>query len=410
MEGTIFIGIDVSQQTNTVHVMDGTGNRLWQRTFDNTLTGSQEIVRQVLETRHKHPAGFLSFGLEATGCYGDLIAMYLRETDLIPRFEKAVRLLNPKQVSQFKKSYAELPKTDGIDSFVIADSLRLGRIGLKGTVVEDKYLSLQKLTRSRFQVAKDLSREKNRYLQTLFLKFSTLAQDPPLSNLFGATALDLVNDFESVDEIAYTPLEELAEFLNQHGKGHFVDPEALAKEIQKAARSSYRLPKAIQNSVNQVLAMQAQTIRFYAQQLKDYDKLIEAQMTGIPNTLTSIKGIGPVYAAGILAEIGDVNRFKDQAALASFAGLSWSRHQSGKFEAEHTHLVHSGNRYLRYYLIEATNKVRKHDPELKQFYDRKYNETPKSKSKRALVLTARKFVRVVYALLRDNRIYIPRAD
>ena len=184
----------------------------------------------------------------------------------------------------------------------------------------------------------------------------------------------------------------------------------MAKEIQKAARSSYRLPKAIQNSVNQVLAMQAQTIRFYAQQLKDYDKLIEAQMTGIPNTLTSIKGIGPVYAAGILAEIGDVNRFKDQAALASFAGLSWSRHQSGKFEAEHTHLVHSGNRYLRYYLIEATNKVRKHDPELKQFYDRKYNETPKSKSKRALVLTARKFVRVVYALLRDNRIHIPRAD
>ena len=265
MEGTIFIGIDVSPQANTANVMEGTGNRLWYRTFDNTLTGSQEIVRQVLETRHKHPAGFLSVGLEATGCYGDLIAMYLRETDLIPRFEKAVRLLNPKQVSQFKKSYAELPKTDGIDSFVIADSLRLGRIGLKGTVVEDKYLSLQKLTRSRFQVAKELSREKNRYLQTLFLKFSTLAQDPPLSNLFGATALDLVNDFESVDEIAYTPLEELAEFLNQHGKAHFVDPEALAKEIQKAARSSYRLPKAIQNSVNQVLAMQAQTIRLYAQ-------------------------------------------------------------------------------------------------------------------------------------------------
>ena len=257
MEGTIFIGIDVSQQTNTVHVMDGVGNKLWQRTFDNTLTDSQEIVQQVLDTRHKYPAGFLNFGLEATGCYGDLVAMYLRETDLIPRSEKAVRLLNPKQVSRFKKSYAELPKTDGIDSFVIADSHRFGRIGLKGTVVEDKYLSLQKLTRSRFQVAKDLSQEKNRYLQTLFLKFSTLALDPPLSDLFGATALDLVNEFESVDKIAYTPLEELAEFLNQHGKGHFVDPEALAKEIQKAARSSYRLPKAIQDSVNQVLAMQA---------------------------------------------------------------------------------------------------------------------------------------------------------
>jgi transposase len=237
-----------------------------------------------------------------------------------------------------------------------------------------------------------------------------MAQDSPLSNNFGTTAIELVNEFESVDEIAYTPLEELASFLNQKGKSHFVDPQALAAEIQKAARSSYRLPKAIQDSVNQVLGMQAQTIHFYAKQLKDYDKLIKAQMTGIPNTLTSIKGIGPVYAAGILAEIGDVTRFKDQAALANYAGLSWSRHQSGKFEAEQTHLVHSGNRYLRYYLIEATNHVRKHDPEIKAYYERKFNETPRTKSKRALVLTARKFVRVVYALLRDNRIHITRQD
>jgi transposase len=410
MKGTIFIGIDVSQQSNSVHVMDSAGGKLWQRTFDNSLGGSQDLVQQLLATRSKNHADFLSFGLEATGCYGDLVSMFLRETDLIPRCEKSVRVLNPKQVSRFKKSYSELPKTDSVDAFVIADSLRFGRIGLKGTVVEDKFLALQKLTRSRFQVAKDLAREKNRYLQSLFLKFSTMAQDSPLSDNFGAAAMDLVNEFESVDQIAYTPLLDLAEFLNQHGKGHFVDPGELAKEIQKAARSSYRLPKAIRDSVNQVLAMQTQTIRFYGQQLKDYDQLIEAQMTGIPNTLISVKGIGPVYAAGIIAEIGDVTRFKDQAALANYAGLSWSRYQSGKFEAEQTHLVHAGNRYLRYYLVEATNHVRKHDPELQRFYTRKYNETPKSKSKRALVLTARKFVRVVYALLRDNRIYIPRED
>lgn len=410
MKDTIFIGIDVSQATNTVHVMNSYGNKLWHQTFCNSLDGSHKLVDRLLETQKKENAAFLSFGLEATGCYGDLIAMFLRETDFVPRSCKSVRILNPRQVYRFKRSYAELPKTDDIDAFVIADSLRFGRIGLKGTVVEEKYLALQKLTRSRFQVAKDLSGEKNRYLQTLFLKFSTMAQDSPFSNNFGVTALQLVNEFESIDQIAYASIEDLAAFLNRHGKGHFVDPETVAREIQKAARSSYRLPKAIADSVNQVLAMQTQTIRFYEQQLGNYDKLITAHMTGIPNTLTSIKGIGPVYAAGIIAEIGDVTRFKDQSALANYAGLSWSRHQSGKFEAEQTHLIHSGNRYLRYYLIEATNLVRKHDPELQRFYALKYKETPKTKGKRALVLTARKFVRVVYALLRDNRIYIPRED
>lgn len=40
-------------------------------------------------------------------------------------------------------------------------------------------------------------------------------------------------------------------------------------------------------------------------------------MKGITQTLTSVKGIGPVYAAGLLAEIGDVKRFKDLHALAN---------------------------------------------------------------------------------------------
>ena len=57
--------------------------------------------------------------------------------------------------------------------------------------------------------------------------------------------------------------------------------------------------------------------------------------------------------------------------------------------------------------MEAANKVRMHDPEFKRFYELKYRETPKTPHKRALALTARKLVRLVFALLRDNRLYIP---
>jgi len=234
-----------------------------------------------------------------------------------------------------------------------------------------------------------------------------MAQSDLFSNNFGTTAMALVDEFESVDQIAYTPVEDLVSFLCEKGKNHFTDPEGLAKAIQKAARSSYRLPKTVEGSVNQVLAISAQTIRFYYGQLKEYDKIISSQMENIPNTLISIKGIGAVYSAGILAEIGDVNRFKDQAALAKYIGLTWSKYQSGEFEADNTHMISSGNRYLRYYILEATNLVRQHDAELKRFYQQKYAETPKTPHKRALVLTARKFVRLIYALLRDNRLYIP---
>jgi transposase len=56
--------------------------------------------------------------------------------------------------------------------------------------------------------------------------------------------------------------------------------------------------------------------------VKSYDKVIAEQLATIPNTLMSIKGIGPVFAAGIIAEVGDINRFPNQAALGKYAGIA----------------------------------------------------------------------------------------
>src|SRR5690625_2462610 len=70
----------------------------------------------------------------------------------------------------------------------------------------------------------------------------------------------------------------------------------------------------------------------------------------------------------------------------------------------------NGNQYLRYYLVEATNSVRRQIPEYRDYYSKKYQEVPKHQHKRALVLTARKFVRLVDALLRKNQIYTTKGS
>ncbi len=120
---------------------------------------------------------------------------------------------------------------------------------------------------------------------------------------------------------------------------------------------------------------------------------------------TSIPGIGKVYSAGIIAEIGDINRFQSQASVAKFAGLVWKQHQSSDFESQDTRLIKSGNRFLRYYLLEAANSVRRCDSEFRRYYNLKYKEVNKHQHKRALALTARKLVRLVFRLLKDNRLY-----
>jgi transposase len=220
--------------------------------------------------------------------------------------------------------------------------------------------------------------------------------------------MSAICDFLSVDEIIYTPISELTDFVNQKGKGKFANPEAVAAALQAAARSSYRVSKTVNDSLNQLLAIRLVGIRAIEDQVKSLDKAIESFMAAFQNVLISVPGIGPVYSAGLLAEIGDVSRFSDQAALAKYTGLAWRRHQSGEFEAANTKMIVTGNKYLKYYMLEAANKVRMHDAEFADYYRVKFREVHKHQHKRALALTARKLVRLVYSLLSTNRLYIPR--
>ena len=148
-----------------------------------------------------------------------------------------------------------------------------------------------------------------------------------------------------------------------------------------------------------------QNIRTLEKSLKGVDKAIEKAFAAFPNTLQSIPGLGPVYSAGIYAEIGDIKRFATDAQIAKFAGLTWKRKQSGEFEAQETRMIKAANTHLRYYLIEAANSMRNHNNEYQAYYNRKYKEVRKHQHKRALVLTARKLVRLVYALLSKQQLY-----
>lgn len=316
-----------------------------------------------------------------------------------------VFLMNPKQITNFKKSYSDMDKTDEIDAFVIADYLRFGRNQMS-IVKESQYVALQQLTRSRYQLVRMLTKEKQHFLQHLSYKCNTFSQEVD-SSIFGNAMMELSLEKFSLEELANMPLEELAEFLQAKGKNRFGDPKCVASPIQKAVRSSYRLDKVVEDSIDVLLGTSIAVIRTYQQQIKEIEKSIKQIMAGLPQTLESIPGVGPVFAAGIIAEIGQIERFDDETKIAKYAGLYWRKHQSGRFTAENTSLSRNGNHYLRYYLVEAANSVRKYVSDYQEYYIKNYNEVPKHQHKRALVLTARKFVRLVDALLRNHQLFTP---
>lgn len=401
----LFVGIDVSSFDLKVVIINSDGDTLTRFVVDNNLQGATLVRDGILSLADVHQPKLIQVGLEATSVYSWHPAMFLNEDESLKKGHTKVYTLNPKLIRKFKEAYVELDKTDWIDAWVIADRLRFGRIPLTAVMTE-QYVALQRLTRMRLHLAENLTREKQYFLQHLFFKCSAFLHESETS-AFGHAIQELLLEQYSMDELATIEVGLLADYLREKGKNRFPDPERVAKCIQKAVRSSYRLSKCIEDSIDILLATSIESIRGLQSQLKKLDAVIARILEGIPNTLQSIPGVGPVFAAGILAEIGNIHRFKDQASLAKYAGLTWSKHQSGKFQAEETRMIRSGNRYLRYYLVEAANSVQRNTPEYKAYYQQKYREVNQHQHKRALALTARKFVRLVDALLRTNQLYTP---
>ena len=401
----LFVGIDVGSRENAVHIMLPDGAKVSSFAVQNSLGGAQTLVKRVVSALTEKNLSAVAIGIEATGVYGDNLMCFLREDGALSRFERKLHVLNPKQVNKFKESYSELPKTDSVDAFVVADSLRFGRITAAVYMDDYRYKALQTLTRARFYAVQTLTREKQRFMNCLFKKCSGLAQEQIFSNNYGAAALAFFEEFATPDDIADADPEQLAAFIAAKGKNRSPRPDEIAKALQAAARGSYRLPKTVNDSVNQVLSISISSMRAMQAQIKALDKEIERQFVNIPNTLTSVRGIGPVFSAGMIAEIGDINRFAGQAQLAKYAGLAWKKHQSGMFEGQNTRLIKSGNRFLKYYLCEAAMSLVRCDAGYKRYYDLKYKEVNKYQHKRALALTARKLVRLVFRLLKDNRLY-----
>jgi len=403
---TLIVGIGVSSQSLVVRFMDQDGNGPSKSfSVSNDLEGADKLISDIIAYALKIDASIIKIGMESTSNYAWHLHLHLASSPELLNFNPLFYVLNPSVVKGFKKTYTHLPKTDDVDSFVIADCIRFGRVK-PSNLPDFRYAALQRLTRFRYHLIQNLTKEKNRALNLIYLKFSSYVSDNPFSDTFGKASTSLIERF-TPDEIASMPIEDIVEFICHQGNNRLKDPVLIAKKLKSLANRAYRLDPNLADSVELTLTMSLENIRFLENQLKKLDKEIEKQLKAFSHTLQTVPGIGPVIAAGIIAEIGDIHRFSNEAALAKFAGLVWNKYQSGNFNAEDTSLAKCGNFYLRYYLVEAANLLRMHVDEYTAFYYKKYKEVNKHQHKRALVLTARKAVRLVFALLNKGQIYRP---
>lgn len=119
--------------------------------------------------------------------------------------------------------------------------------------------------------------------------------------------------------------------------------------------------------------------------------------------LATIPGIGYYTALALAATIGDINRFRDSEALCSYFGLVPSTNQSSDVEY-HGSITKQGSTTIRALLIQSawTHVTHCKQSSLTQFYNRLARKRGKGK---AIVATARKMVKVIYCMLKNEEPY-----
>lgn len=410
LTNTLFVGIDIALNKFDAEYIDIESNRFSNsktRIFANNPQGLSGFTDEIVFLSKKHGFSQIKIGFEATNNYGFHLPFYLTEDERLKQFNLKIYQINPKIIKNARKSYSEIPKTDSYDAYVIAERLKNGGLPPYSRF-NPHYLSLRMLTRERFTLISKLVSIKSRFISILFLKASGFVQNKAFSNTFGNTSINLLTEFDSIDQIIQMDTQELVDYILINSKNKVKCSDKIAEKVKYLARESYKLNRVLHDSVTASLLILLNQIKFYKNQIKLVDKqILNSVMTFKDhyNILTSIKGIGPVFAAGIIAELGDLSDFNNEAQIAKFSGIIWRIRQSGKFKSEETELTKSGNRYLRYYLIEVAQSLVMHNPDFIDYYKKKYNESTKHHHKRAIIMLARKFIRIIYSLLKNNKLY-----
>ena len=124
--------------------------------------------------------------------------------------------------------------------------------------------------------------------------------------------------------------------------------------------------------------------------------------------IKSIPGIGDNLAARIIAELGDMTRFKKKNELVAFAGLDPRISESGQNDGDHMHITKKGNKRLRcllYLAVTCSIRLKRDDNSIKDFYIKKKQQSNPMCSKAAKTACASKLVRIIYSMCKTGELY-----
>lgn len=373
-----YMGIDISKYKHDCYILSDFGEVVnGGFSFTNNAEGFKELEREL----NLCGKGNVRIGMEATGNYGINLKLFLEKIG----FE--FMEINPLLVKEYIRGKTlRRTTTDKLSAKAIAEYMLSKGFRPHQTEYYSNF-ALKQLTRFRSRLVSIRSSylvKMTNVLDCIFPEFK-----PIFGNKFSVTALYILAHYPTPDAISNMNSRSY-DILRRKSRGSFsmdkfVTLKALAKNTVGVYDKSY--------------GAQLETLLDLHSQIDCKIDELEAEITQIieklnPPTL-SIKGIGPISAAVIISEFGDISRFDNPNKMLSFAGLEPGYFQSGTSEYK-GHMVKRGSPHLRSTLLNCCRALRLHNETFAVYYRKKVSEgKPESV---ALSHMAKKLIRLIFAL------------
>ena len=374
-----FIGIDISKYKHDCCIISAADQKVVSKvTIKNNKAGFDELLTIINSLSNPED---IRIGFESTAHYALNLELFL-ENSLLTFME-----VNPVLISVYKKSKTlRRTKTDSVDCESIARWLMTVEYKPHSKGFYHAY-SLKSLTRLRDK----LIRQRSFYLVkiTNVLDHTFPEFKPFFNERLSKTALYLLENYGSAEKMARMNSASY-EKLRSVSRGKFSPQQFL--RLKELAVNTVSVNNSIFDvELNSLLSLYKSLVKEIDTIKKEINQLIEE----VHPHYMSVPGIGPLSAAVIYSEYGDISNFTNPGQMLAFAGIEPGINESGT-ESHGGKMVKRGSSQLRYTLINCCLPLIRFDMTFATYYAKKRGEGKPHRV--AITHVAKKLIRVIYAL------------
>lgn len=390
------VGIDISKGKSTIAILSVAGEVIEEPfEIEHDINGLNLLEEKIKDI----PKEDLKIVMEETGTYHLPILGYLLDKEYFVVAENALK------IKKYLDRGLRKAKTDKKDSLKLAEYVcdnwyKLNKVRENDEIYDNlRFLSRRYLDKVAIQIKEKISF--SNLCDLLFPGYYQLLDE----NTF-ILGLEIFKKYYHPEIIInkkqsqfVAEIDKLARKLGHKGAGI-----TLANKVYNLAHKTISPRpnnKYAQLSVECCVDELILTIKSSNKIISEMDKL--ARELPEYNVINEIPGCGKKLTSRVIAEIGDVRRFKNAGSIIAYAGLDAPPYQSGQFEATNRHISKRGNKYLRktgYEVMKSIKSSCKSDNELKSYIIKKENEGKLKKV--AKIAGLNKFLRIYYGIVKKK--------